>query len=141
MSIAEKLLARVSGAESRPFELSLVIPDDGIYTIKGSVLSADSREYKRHAIEVKRLWAEQKIKGEDYPAELISRITTGVTIDDEAIDEPTLRKLCAKFETLVDAIDKESSANTVFTVKPQSSSSSTQSGKRGSTSLHQKTVK
>lgn len=141
MSIAEKLLARQTGEAKRSFEFSLVVPGDKIYTVKGDVLSADSAEYKSAEIEVKRLWAESKINGSDYAAELIARISTNVTIDDESIDNDTLKNLCKKYSRLVEALDKESSQDTVFTVQPQSNSSSTQSGKRGSTSQHQKTQK
>jgi len=141
MSIVDKLLERAIDDKARPFELSLIVPDVGSVLVAGDVLPADSREYKRQAVNVKRMWAEDKIKADDYPAELISRITSNVTVNGEPITSEKLRQLIDRYESLLDAIDRESTANTVFTVKPQTSLLNTQSGKRGSTSRRQKVLK
>jgi len=141
MSIVDKLLERSVDDKARSFELSLVVPGVGSVLVAGDVLPADSREYKRQAVNVKRMWAEDKIKADDYPAELISRITSNVTVDGEPITNETLRQLIDRYESLLDAIDRESTANTVFTVKPQTSLLNTQSGKRGSTNQQAKAPK
>ena len=141
MSIVDKLLERSVDDKARSFELSLVVPGVGSVLVSGDVLPADSREYKREAVNVKRMWAEDKIKADDYPAELISRITSNVTVDGEPITNETLRQLIDRYESLLDAIDGESTANTVFTVKPQTSLLNTQSGKRGSTNQQAKAQK
>lgn len=141
MSKLKALLDRESSAAAVDFSFILFAPEIGEIPIAGKVFKADSKEWQKASVDCKRLWAEGKISADEFSAELVTAIITECHVDGEQVDKEQLKQLLVKYPTLVDQIDKESTAGSVFTLKPQSSSLSTQSGKSGSTSQPQKTVK
>ena len=141
MSKLKALLDRPQNNEAVEFELSLFIPELGAVPIKGKVMKADSKEWAAAKQGCARKWAEGKINADQFGIELVCAIASDMTVDGEAVDAEQLKQLLTKYPTLLEAIDKESTAGSVFTLKPQSNSPSSQSGKRGSTSPRQKAAK
>lgn len=141
MSKLKALLQRANNTEAIDFSFTLFAPDIGEIPFTGKVYKADSREWQKASVDCKRLWAEGKIDAESFAAELVTTIVTECYADGELVSKEELRELVIKYPTLLDQIDRESTAGSVFTLKPQSSSLSTQSGKSGSTNRRQRKVK
>lgn len=141
MSKLKALLDRPQNNEAVEFELSLFIPELGAVPVNGKVMKADSKGWAAAKLGCTRKWAEGKIDADQFGIELVCAIVSDMTVDGEAVDAEQLKQLLTKYPTLLEAIDKESTAGSVFTLKPQSSSQSSQSGKRGSTSPRQKAAK
>ena len=141
MSKLKALLDRESTAGAVDFSFILFAPEIGETPITGKVFKADSKEWQKASVDCKRLWAEGKITADSFSAELVTAIVTECYVDGEQVDKEQLKELMIKYPSLLDQIDRESTAGSVFTLKPQSNSLSTQSGKSGSTSQPQKTAK